>query len=185
MWEVWIHTARVCEPNASALPPVSVLGNAWGLSDHLSPSGQPWFTDEKIRGSERFTFWPKSHSRIQSSPWQGGYLELLKLGSHIFPSHPRTFQTKDRAALPPSSDTRFCSLDLMSCQLFGSTRPGGEGLHFISALVVKQKHKYLYTHIRSPYHLSPRVRHLECERGTTGSHLRTTGTDQDQPEQEV
>ena len=32
------------------------------------------------------------------------------------------------------------------CQLFGSTCPGGEGLRFINALVIKQKHKYLYTH---------------------------------------
>ena len=40
-------------------------------------------------------------------------MELLKLGSHIFPSHPRTFQTKDRAA-PHNSDTPSCSLDVTS-----------------------------------------------------------------------
>lgn len=106
MWEAWVHTARVCEPNASALPPMSALGDTWGLSDHLSPSWQPWFTGEKIKRLREIYFLAKVTQQDSELSWQGGYLELLKLGSHIFPSHPRNFQTKDRAA-PPTATPLF------------------------------------------------------------------------------
>ena len=108
----------------------------------------------------------------------GRLFRASRAGSCIFPSHPLSLLDQGQRPLQYQCPLLFSGLCVSPTLWHHTTLKVRDSV--INVLIIRQKYKYLHTHIWQPCHLSSKPGHLS-ERATTGGHLRTKSTDQGVP----